>query len=65
MSRPRHPADRHDGAYNDPVRYEAYDRALQSLRGRVGLCDSLTPEQIQQLQQCDAPEAVGSPIDSP
>jgi len=59
-------AERVDNAdRDDPCRREAYERALRQLRGRLGLCDTLTAEQIQALRDYAGPEIAGHISDVP
>jgi hypothetical protein len=46
---------------DDPVRREAYERALQVLRGRPCATAHLTDDQIAEMGRNPAPENVGKP----
>lgn len=63
MARPRHAADHTDGTRNDPVRREAYEHAMDLLRGRASLSDALTNDEIREMQQREVPEISGRASD--
>lgn len=49
----------------DPVRREAYERALRILGDRAGLCESLSEEQLEEIRRYAGPEISGSHDDAP
>ena len=59
MSRPRHAAEVPPPTRDDPIRREAYVRAMQTLAERPGLFDALTPDQRRALQEYTGPEILG------
>jgi hypothetical protein len=59
MSRHPYAAERLDQAREDHVRREAYERALERVRGRVGLCESISDEQLNELREYTGPEIAG------
>jgi len=63
MARPRHAADNTDGTRDDPVRREAYAYAMTLLRERASLSDTLTDDQIREIQQHEQPEVCGKASD--
>lgn len=63
MSPPRHSQDWPGHTRNDPIRREAYERAMTRLLGRQGVCETLTADQSREIQSYDGPEISGSQSD--
>lgn len=60
MARHRHSERRQNGGHDDPVRREAYEQAMQRIRGRAGLCDLLSDEDRRAIRAFDGPEVLGT-----